>query len=391
MFREWVYDLNARDPVIAPFQVTDVKPEREDTRRTAALTPDTIRQCSKCQGSRQSRPRWTIQLLCNYGETPKSKDCKTARNFPRLCPPRLPSVHGHLFQLRQVHRILRVLFPLGMTHLQVLWARRQSIHAQLLRGAPNNPATERAQNPIWAMNLTGGMQSWMEFVNALMRTLARAEAKSYDKPTKSTGSTEPSEPIEDVEDTVEDFEDVLAIHEPQPIKHSPHIVANEPLSPSLHRSNEASRVAGIPAFANQSGSRHITCDNLTGAPSLRIETPIATLVQCEGLYFLAIAQVITIILDTHASNARRLELVPAVIHTHTLSLFQSRSNWPWSLWPPPRSPFECNKCYPPVPIQTKNYQRVLEHNGAHILLDELAETSKDGRCTSNGLGTVRVV
>ncbi|KAJ7263644.1 hypothetical protein B0H12DRAFT_1012325 [Mycena haematopus] len=34
------------------------------------------------------------------------------------------------------------------------------------------------------------------------------------------------------------------------------------------------------------------------------------------------------------------------------------------------SSFECTKCYPPVPIQKKNYQRVLEHNGAHILFDE---------------------
>lgn len=33
------------------------------------------------------------------------------------------------------------------------------------------------------------------------------------------------------------------------------------------------------------------------------------------------------------------------------------------------SPFECRKCYPAVPIQTTNYQRVLEHNGAHILFD----------------------
>ncbi|KAJ7930974.1 hypothetical protein B0H13DRAFT_1594740, partial [Mycena leptocephala] len=30
----------------------------------------------------------------------------------------------------------------------------------------------------------------------------------------------------------------------------------------------------------------------------------------------------------------------------------------------------CTKCYPAVQIPTKNYQRVLEHNGAHILFDE---------------------
>ncbi|KAJ7796470.1 hypothetical protein B0H14DRAFT_3158054 [Mycena olivaceomarginata] len=36
----------------------------------------------------------------------------------------------------------------------------------------------------------------------------------------------------------------------------------------------------------------------------------------------------------------------------------------------PQSPFECTKCYPSVPIQKTNYQRVLEHNGAHILFDE---------------------
>ncbi|KAK7014595.1 hypothetical protein R3P38DRAFT_3573313, partial [Favolaschia claudopus] len=32
--------------------------------------------------------------------------------------------------------------------------------------------------------------------------------------------------------------------------------------------------------------------------------------------------------------------------------------------------FDCTKCYPTVSISKKNYQRVLEHNGAHILYDE---------------------
>ncbi|KAJ7631573.1 hypothetical protein DFH06DRAFT_1189881, partial [Mycena polygramma] len=36
---------------------------------------------------------------------------------------------------------------------------------------------------------------------------------------------------------------------------------------------------------------------------------------------------------------------------------------------PAESSFECTKCFPSVPISTKNYQRVLEHNGAHILFD----------------------
>ncbi|KAJ7918558.1 hypothetical protein B0H13DRAFT_1607226, partial [Mycena leptocephala] len=30
----------------------------------------------------------------------------------------------------------------------------------------------------------------------------------------------------------------------------------------------------------------------------------------------------------------------------------------------------CTKCCPPIPIQKTNYQRVLGHNGAHILFDE---------------------
>lgn len=37
---------------------------------------------------------------------------------------------------------------------------------------------------------------------------------------------------------------------------------------------------------------------------------------------------------------------------------------------PAQSPFECTKCYPAVQIPAKNYQRVLEHNGAHILFDD---------------------
>ncbi|KAJ7658880.1 hypothetical protein B0H17DRAFT_955056, partial [Mycena rosella] len=30
----------------------------------------------------------------------------------------------------------------------------------------------------------------------------------------------------------------------------------------------------------------------------------------------------------------------------------------------------CTKCFPPVPIKTSNYQRILEHNGARILFDK---------------------
>ncbi|KAK7022473.1 hypothetical protein R3P38DRAFT_2533277, partial [Favolaschia claudopus] len=238
------------------------------------------------------------------------------------------------------------------------------------------------------------------------------------------------------------------------------------------------RVAGISAFSSGSGPLHIGFDGPTGAPSLRVGNPVATIVVCENNYFLAIAQVNTIILGTHPVDSILLDLLPDRGTKVSFQIFQLLStdseddpagqlDWKWSLrfdsksirdvpgclvYPlnptisnrvpgkptylfssevlvtvaasihsqlngsvnttPPTvqrsetfpyrsevrrsgkacfhvepdlgrshgrgelgdsfldSPFLCAKCDPHVPISKKNYQRILEHNGAHILYDD---------------------
>ncbi|KAF7328524.1 hypothetical protein MVEN_02539800 [Mycena venus] len=150
--------------------------------------------------------------------------------------------------------------------------------------------------------------------------LGQAAAKSTETAAKSTETAAeatdirpPSETPAVAGEIVEDFEDVLAIHDlqSQGEKHSPHVLVNgkkiskasilkdlmQNRSPRLS-TDRTKRVAGIPAFANQSPSSHIAFDNPTGAPSLRISNPIATLSKCEGQVFLAVGQVNTIILGS---------------------------------------------------------------------------------------------
>jgi hypothetical protein len=102
------------------------------------------------------------------------------------------------------------------------------------------------------------------------------------------------------------------------------------------------RVAGIPAFANQSASSHIAFDNPTGAPSLRIGNPIATLVQCEGDVFLAIGQVNTIILGSRSLDSIVLDLLCDSATKISYQIFQlaptnstdepnGEYDWKWSL------------------------------------------------------------
>ncbi|KAJ7635427.1 hypothetical protein B0H17DRAFT_1217291 [Mycena rosella] len=295
-----------------------------------------------------------------------------------------------------------------------------------------------------------------------------------------------SEPIEPADDAPEDFEDLLAIHDTPATSHSPHVVVGgkkiskasilkdlmQNRSPRLS-TDRTKRVAGIPAFANQSAASHITFDSPTGAPSLRIGNPIATMVECEGQYFLAVAQVNNIILGSSAIDSIVLDLLsdPGVkISYQILRLIAPNSDdgangeydWKWSFkfehnsitnipgrlihplnptvsnrvpgeptylfssevliavaasidsqltgnyyddipkvqrsdtFPyrsagkacfhiehdlnngnergqfgrDPGASFLCTKCFPPVPIKTSNYQRILEHNGAHILFDK---------------------
>ncbi|KAK7024706.1 hypothetical protein R3P38DRAFT_3532308, partial [Favolaschia claudopus] len=287
-------------------------------------------------------------------------------------------------------------------------------------------------------------------------------------------------------DDIEDFEDVLAIHDAENPKHSPHVLVDgkqiskasllkdlmQNRSPRLS-TDRTKRVAGIAAFSNNSGLHNqITFANATGAPSLRIGNPIATLVLCEEELFLAIGQVNTIILGTQPMDSIVLDLLPdrgtkisyqifQLISTDSVDDPSGQHDWKWSLrfesksihdvtgrlvyplnptvsnripgkptymfsshilvtmaanihkqlyvsTPLPKvnrsetfpyrhagkacfhvqpdspfgngrgefghdwadSAFECTKCYPSVKISKKNYQRVLEHNGAHILFDE---------------------
>jgi hypothetical protein len=80
-------------------------------------------------------------------------------------------------------------------------------------------------------------------------------------------------------------------------------------SPRLS-TDRTKRVAGIPAFAKEAVPHHISFDNPTGAPSLRIGNPVATIVRCDGECFLAVGQVNTIILGSHPMDSIVLELLP---------------------------------------------------------------------------------
>ncbi|KAJ6577547.1 hypothetical protein B0H19DRAFT_932108, partial [Mycena capillaripes] len=226
---------------------------------------------------------------------------------------------------------------------------------------------------------------------------------------------------------------------------------------SLRLSTDRTKcVAGIPAFPSQSPSSHITFDHPTGAPSLRVGNPIATIVECNGNSFLAVGQVNTIISGLRSMDSILMDLLSDRVTKISYQIFQlvpanpkddptSQYDWKWSLGFESRSihdvpghlihplnptvsnltpgkptylfasdvlitvaanidsqllpvhynalpevqhlesfpyrcgefgghasqsSFECKKCFPAVPIQTNNYQRVLEHNGVHILFDE---------------------
>ncbi|KAK6980552.1 hypothetical protein R3P38DRAFT_3466276 [Favolaschia claudopus] len=297
-----------------------------------------------------------------------------------------------------------------------------------------------------------------------------------------------SHSAEVLEDDVEDFEDVLSMHDTENAKHSPHVcvdgkqiskasILKDLMQNRSHRlsTDRTKRVAGIAAFSNNSGPLHdqITFDNTSGAPSLRIGNPIATLVLCEGEIFLAIGQVNTIVLGTRPMDSILLDLLPDRGTKISYQIFQlvstdstddpsAQHDWKWSLRFESKSihdvagrliyplnptvsnrvpgkptymfsshvlvtmaaniniqitsstplpdvgrsdtfpyrhegkacfhvlpetglgngrgelgfdfldkPLECTKCWPTVSISRKNYQRILEHNGAHILFDEL--------------------
>ncbi|KAJ7663276.1 hypothetical protein DFH06DRAFT_986756 [Mycena polygramma] len=102
------------------------------------------------------------------------------------------------------------------------------------------------------------------------------------------------------------------------------------------------RVAGLPAFANQSATRRIAFDNPTGAPSLRIGNPIATLVECEGKSYLAVAQVNTIISGAQSLDSILLDLLSDRVTKISYQIFQlvptnsedepdHDYDWKWSL------------------------------------------------------------
>jgi hypothetical protein len=182
-----------------------------------------------------------------------------------------------------------------------------------------------------------------------------AAAKSTEAAAKSTEFTQQSDSTDVPDDTAEDFEDVLAIHEPQAHKHSPHVlvdgkqVSKASIPKDLMQNHtvrlstdRTKRVAGIPAFSNQSATPHITFDNPTGAPSLRIGNPIATLVQCEGDVFLAIGQVNTIVLGLCSMDSIVLDLLPdpatkisyqifQLVPTHATDEPNGDYDWRWSL------------------------------------------------------------
>ncbi|KAJ7450568.1 hypothetical protein FB451DRAFT_1527212 [Mycena latifolia] len=184
----------------------------------------------------------------------------------------------------------------------------------------------------------------------------------------SSELTAQSTPSHSSEDAEEDFEDVLAIHEtPQSQKHSPHVlIAGKQVSKASilkdlmqNRSPRLStdrtkRVAGVPAFANQSIDTHIAFDNPTGAPSLRVGNPIATIVECEGDQFLAIGQVHNIIFGSRAMDSILLDLLSdpgTKISYQILRLVSATSeddtsgqyDWKWSLGFEPRSVLNVDK------------------------------------------------
>ncbi|KAJ7930975.1 hypothetical protein B0H13DRAFT_1858209 [Mycena leptocephala] len=195
--------------------------------------------------------------------------------------------------------------------------------------------------------------------------LGQAAAKSTETAAKSTETAAeatdippPSEtPAIVADEIVENFEDVLAIHDSQSQgeKHSPHVLVNgKKISKasilkdlmqnrSLRLSTDRTkRVAGIPAFANQSPNSHIAFDNPTGAPSLRIGNPIATLVECEGQVFLAVGQVNTIILGSQPLDSIVLDLLTDRSTKISYQMFQllptdrgddpdGQYDWKWSL------------------------------------------------------------
>ncbi|KAJ7673376.1 hypothetical protein B0H17DRAFT_947261 [Mycena rosella] len=242
-------------------------------------------------------------------------------------------------------------------------------------------------------------------------------------------------------------------------------------SPRLS-TDRTKRVAGLPAFANQSAASHITSESPMGAPSLRIGHPIATLVNCDGQCFLAVAQVNNIILGSRVADSILLDLIsdPGAKISFVSNLApgspdaddepDGKHDWKWSLGFESKSvfnvpghlihplnptvshriaghptylfssdilitvataidgqlesnqratrgiihnqanpdlpagktcfhveiflangnergefgrdaaPLMCGKCFSAVPIKTNNYQRILEHNGAHILFDK---------------------
>ncbi|KAJ7355473.1 hypothetical protein DFH08DRAFT_954947 [Mycena albidolilacea] len=157
--------------------------------------------------------------------------------------------------------------------------------------------------------------------------LSQAASKSTDVADFALPKVGPATDPESMElptdDNVEDFEDTLAIHESPTCKHSPHVLIDgkqvskasvlkdfmQHHSPRLS-TDRAKCVAGIPAFANEAVPHHIAFDNPTGAPSLRIGNPVATIVRCDGECFLAVGQVNTIILGSCPMESIVLELLP---------------------------------------------------------------------------------
>ncbi|KAJ7725135.1 hypothetical protein DFH07DRAFT_946256 [Mycena maculata] len=283
-----------------------------------------------------------------------------------------------------------------------------------------------------------------------------------------------------------DIEDIIAIADStRNKKHSPHIfVDGKKVSKATILSNlmqgrssrlstdRTRRVAGIGAFNNSSPTDMITFNGPLGTPSLRIGNPVATMVNCEGNLFLAIAQVNGIVFGSQETESISLDLLPdrgtkvsfqilrlvaasveddpSTVHDWRWSLaFESTFNGvpgalihplnptvsnrnpgkPTYLFSSPvlitvgatvfsqtpglakgipqckrtdRFPYrhngkacfliddgewtrgefkssgeaqECPKCDPPVPLKSKNNQRTLCHNGAHILFDPSIQRS----------------
>ncbi|KAJ7619699.1 hypothetical protein FB45DRAFT_1063039 [Roridomyces roridus] len=136
-----------------------------------------------------------------------------------------------------------------------------------------------------------------------------------------------------VDDDGEDLDDLLGAEEdlyvaspgqlqPTRKKHASHVLVDGKLMSKArvlkqllnHRSARTSsdrlkRVAGIPAFSHNTNSDYINFSGPTGAPSLRIGNPIATVVECEDQFFLAIAQVSAILVGGTPTNAVPLDFL----------------------------------------------------------------------------------